>query len=911
MLGAQPEGDTEVKSGSTTFNIERDLVIAGTYIGRKTEFYPPKLELFRPPRFPRLHLTESLTNRLCQQHVLVLGGNPEVEKGDIARHLAWSLQNQKKFAGEDISVQEWGQPTEYSSLIFTIQQNTTPTIYILLNAEPRHLGFDLYRLQQLCGEHFIVASTEVPEPIWRNSGGFNPACWYELTVEGTYNPEWLAETLLRRIEDTEELVPEIFREIVDFSHPISRNLTLLDIAFVLKTPGKVDTFLQLLYQEQKGFDPSKIPLLLEQAQNVQPVLEHWFLHALSPQEQTLVMGLTLLDGLFDGQFFNALEKIADKAWRQQDPSISLPDYKDLENLSNFYHRVDSGDYGFKLESNLPGQRKTMLRVLLKYRRRQIFHALNVLVDLVIYSVQDRSVDINLYGTEAHREQIRRAVTDTLSDVDLIAGSEVESCLLRLASDTDSDVQAVAAEALARKIGVEGSEALMNFFERWQHDDQILKWMENFIIKQENGPDVSIYVKATLALAMAFSSQYQPRNRISKREVDFFRKLSKDTTPLIRDRFCKVVLPKMVPHHLKHLRRVLHELIEDKSLIAPISVSLALAYPVNANEVELTLNQWYVECKQKQPPSSFYETLGSREKLLLCVVFTHGFIQYSQATTALSIDATLDRFQEILDRESNRWVRAAIFESVSLLSKQDFEKVRLRLSNLASMIDISERNDFIGILLDMYLDQRTQFRGGDEVVTIKKKRFSIFYDPASYPLTEIEKLMFEWMRDTHNRAAEQIAFQACIEFDSHFISYEDYRLSASQRKGQQALNSPPLNQDSKGPFIKTLFRKSNLVNHIASWLFTRESKEYRPVLQNLLPEVILHYRSQRSKTDAVLARWERLNNPTANQLSTLLKSSVGFVEHSLAITFFSLAILLFVIYLLMELTNALLVKFAGF
>lgn len=911
MVGTRTDFNHQINQGSTTFNVERDLIIAKNYMGRKTDFYPPKLDLFRPPIFPRLLITEPLTNRLCQQHLLVLGGTPEVEKDDIARHLAWSLHQQKKLSGEDIAVQEWEQPTDFTRLILNIQEEKLSTIFILPNAEPRHLGFELYRLQQLLGDHFIVASTEIPEQGWKNSGGFNPACWYELTVKGTYNAEWLAEIFLNRLEDTVEQVPEIFQNINDPNQTVYQHHTIVSIAATLRTPGKIDTFLQLLYQEKNRFEPSRISILLEHAENVQPVLEHWFLHSLSPQEQNLVMGLTLLDGLFDGQFFNALERVANSAWRPLDPHFLFPDYKDLEKLSNFYLKIQSGEYGFKLESGLPGQRKTMLRVLLKYRRRQLLHALNVLVDLVVESVQDRSVDINLYSTKAHRDQIRRAVTDTLSDIDLVAGTEVEACLLRLAADEDSDVQAVAAEALARKVGEEGSDALIKTFERWQHDDRILKWIERFTTKRENGPEAHVFVKATLALAMAFASQYQPRNRISRREVDFFRKLAKDSTPLVRDRFRKAVLQKMVPQHLKHLRRVLRELLDITDLIGDISLSLALAYPVNSEEVVNTLNQWYEECRMKYPPASFYETLGAREKLLLTIIFTHGFIQYNQAASSLSIEATLERFKEILDKESNRLVRTAVFQSVLILASQDFDKVRPGLAFLVAQIDLIERHEFTDILLEIYLAERAQFRGGDEVVKIKQQRFSIYYDPSNYPVTDIEKLMFEWMHNRSNAAAGQVAIEACLKFDRYFLRYEDYRIPDQSRNGTQPSTSQSLPSNTTERFLKTVFRKSQLIERIASWLFTREVKEYRPILQNLLPEAMIHYRGNREEMKAVLARWDRVNNPNANRISALLKPSVDFVTHSLLIWLVSILILTIVIYLLIQVTHAILVIFAGY
>jgi len=75
--------------------------------------------------------------------------------------------------------------------------------------------------------------------------------------------------------------------------------------------------------------------------------------------------------------------------------------------------------------------------------------------------------------------------------------------------------------------------------------------------------------------------------------------------------------------------------------------------------------------------------------------------------------------------------------------------------------------------------------------------------------------------------------------------------------------------------------------------------------------MIHYRGNREEMKAVLARWDRVNNPNANRISALLKPSVDFVTHSLLIWLVSILILTIVIYLLIQVTHAILVIFAGY
>ena len=71
---------------------------------------------------------------------------------------------------------------------------------------------------------------------------------------------------------------------------------------------------------------------------------NWY-KKLTPREQLIAIGLSFFDGLFEDQFFAALEEVVESAWKKRDASLRALDYCDLDvpSLRKFFNFIETTD----------------------------------------------------------------------------------------------------------------------------------------------------------------------------------------------------------------------------------------------------------------------------------------------------------------------------------------------------------------------------------------------------------------------------------------------------------------------------------------------------------------------------------------------------------------------------------------
>lgn len=82
-------------------------------------------------------------------------------------------------------------------------------------------------------------------------------------------------------------------------------------------------------------------------------LSNWYHQKLESRERLLAIGLSFFDGLFDDQFFAALEEIVEKVWQRWDTSLRALNYCDLENLHDFFNFTETKDQETKIAIRFP------------------------------------------------------------------------------------------------------------------------------------------------------------------------------------------------------------------------------------------------------------------------------------------------------------------------------------------------------------------------------------------------------------------------------------------------------------------------------------------------------------------------------------------------------------------------------
>lgn len=181
-------------------------------------------------------------------------------------------------------------------------------------------------------------------------------------------------------------------------------------------------------------------------------LSKWYYEQLDSREQLLAIGLSLFDGLFDDQFFAALETVVEYSWKNRDENLKSLDYCDLVKLQGYFDIIETKTQQAIVKIRYPRQRLTCLKIAWKSHRRQILSVLPILTDLVKGTVKELKRELN--GSQLRREKLHQTISEAISGIGVIsrlsAGSReaVEDSLLQLAASKDPQVQAVAAQSIA-------------------------------------------------------------------------------------------------------------------------------------------------------------------------------------------------------------------------------------------------------------------------------------------------------------------------------------------------------------------------------------------------------------------------------------------------------------------------------
>lgn len=334
-----------------------------------------------------------------------------------------------------------------------------------------------------------------------------------------------------------------------------------DITFTAwKQPDSTKVFWSELLPEDVA-DSEQLINSLSQADS----LSNWYHQKLESRERLLVLGLSFFDGLFDDQFFTALEEIVEKVWQRRDASLRALDYCDLENLNNFFSFTETEGQGTKIAIRFPKQRRILFKVAWKSDRRQILSALPVMVDIVRKSVVGRLVNPELYGNETKCREIRKVIAETISDIGSISEHSIQTTLLQLSASTNIKVQSIAAYAMARWRDSDYTldKQLFSILYSWldliqarpiiDQVDVILKGHNESNNESSKAED---HIKITVALTVGYASLYDPSlgmlgsGGLSEELFDLLKKLANDTSSVVRDAFLNVTLPRVLPIHLK-------------------------------------------------------------------------------------------------------------------------------------------------------------------------------------------------------------------------------------------------------------------------------------------------------------------------------------------------------------------------
>jgi hypothetical protein len=849
-----------VGDGNEVLHVDK-VFVGNTYIeqgGKSRAFFEVQLTTLRETTTP--DNLDEMAQRARTYGVLLLGGAYD-DKPTLARQVAWQLARERYYATDGAEqaqpLLEWTGTSDFAVLLRDLEQQAEPSVLVMPNVLPQDLGYDLSRLRaaSVRGTHVVVATTERTLETWSADAGAT-ACWYTLQPEGMFGADALAMALSTGLDEVRARLPPGALEVdAQFAATLA-GVPLAEIAEALRTPGNVEIFVRQLEaaRPDQPLDRARIEALVETAASGRNRVEKWFHGVLGPDEQLLALSLALFDDLYDDQYFAAVERLVKHLREERDPRQRAFDYADLEALNGFMTRVEGEAVGTRYTSRWANQRALLLRTAWRTHRRALLGVLPMLAELAADSAPGRGEDDDeLYGSDERREQIREAVGSALTEIGLLSRTAVESALLRLAADDDPWVQSVAARAVARWRESGAHQQLFDTLREWQEDARTTGLFATIVegLKKERANSPMAYIRATIAVAVAYASGYDPPGRLHAGLVELMETLAEDHNALVRDRFGQFTLPVVLSLHLAQMRPQLWRMMKDPGLVPHIGAALAYAYRTNPDEVLETLNELH-RATEKRPDTFDPGKLTGRDKMLLTVVHTYGGIDYTDGGP-IGADQGFRWLQHILGTERHPQLRTAAVIAVSQQARHRFAEVEPQMKTVLGETTAKERDKVVRILTEIYRKQRASLTGG----TVRRRVNGLWlwlWADGPRPRTEVEQALLRWMCDAANPAAQQVAVQAFVSFaeavdrpaETELNRYRTELRERARREAEARISSTHQRVVQEPGWYTGTF---------VPWLVTLADDRFARVIRGLLPEALVQRAANRESMDFVLAKLE--------------------------------------------------------
>ncbi|HEU4328615.1 MAG TPA: hypothetical protein VFS21_36090 [Roseiflexaceae bacterium] len=737
------------------------------------------------------------------------------------------------------------------------------TIFIFERVSPAHITpEDLQHIRSYsANQHYVIVCTESQPNSWHLAPAVQQLLWRELQPDGLFSPADLAEAFIERLLDREHLLPQSLR-LQDLApdKPLCEQLTPLQIVRRLGTLSHIDWFIIFLTRTTAPLNDAVLQAIIEQARRSdrlppEEAFRLWY-RALDQRQQLLALNVGLLEAMHDGQFFAATEMLIDQVWRKRDPQLRAFDYDDLLALSPFCTLFPTANSEYIVQVRQPGtseklrERQILLQEAWISHRRQVLAALPSLVQLAQNSVERPRPSLDLYGSWGHRMRLRRAISDTLGEIGMLAVDAVQPALIALAADNTETVQRVAAHALGQWYQAGQAELMFQTIDRWRNSQQSTELFETALDtrKQQNQQDAQSYMAATIALVLEYAAQHDAPNQLNHRLIELFTWLANNQSPFVRKRFNDRSLPSLVRRHLAQLKPTLRSMLSNRVLIEPIAESFALAYVEKPQEILGLLDEWYEDANRLGLLQSDLSNVSLREKVLATVIRTYGAIDYSESTGPLTLDQAFGRLMAILKAESNTFVQTEVVLAVGSLAEQHFGRVEQQLHDLVRHVPVHARARVVERLFLVFQTQRLALPEGQALVSVGGLDYPIWLS-RSRSLTVVEQAMLRWLQDTNNQPAQRIAFWALTEFVRRLEGpIEQQAAPLRETYKRELVFGPALAPAAAAP--TAIATPAPVRVPLIVSLLTPSS--HRQIIQNILPEVLERRQVDKAATQSTIS-----------------------------------------------------------
>lgn len=859
-----------IKAGRDVIQAQGDYVgrdkIGNIYVQQDDEFIEIRLDAYQEPIFPEPLDIQRFLKNLYSQKILILGGRSTVSKDDLARHLAYSFLNEFQRNRGNISgtndlplVLQWKGRSDPGRTLLHIQrgEQDKPVIFLLTGVQSGDLRHnDLVRMQNYVDKspRYVIISTEIPRQEWNLQ---NPSVWFDLTGQNLFTPDKLALTLIAHIRAAEEFMPDGLEvEGLESEKPIFANFVPVKLVARLSTLNRIHGFVSLLRGYEGPLTIDGFRHIVDQAVAIDTInpeeeLHEWY-RGRDARTQLLVLCLALLSGLYEDQFFATLDHLYIRVYRQRDPALKAFDYDEMGKLERVLDSVltESGERIMQIRP--PYHRSMLLTECWRNQRRKLIATLPVLVQLTKDSGNYQERDREIHRTPQYREQFRAIASEMLSEIGLLdqGANIIKDALANLAIDQHIEVQLVAASAMASWISDNREATLFQLLNDWQFDSRLQSLLEAIFAHQteQESQTPQAYMRSTIALTVGYAARFYEDDQFSRELLKIFIELTKDPNKLVLDRVSRYTLPQVTLYHLNQVKDSLITIVtaedgQDQDLYIWVAASLASAYQFKPADVSALINAWQAVCEHDGSRPININKVTEQERLMATIALFYGFVEYNESY--------FEELNRIINQEKHPFIRTNVVIAVTLQARNNLEKAAPWLQKFLSSVIEKERNDIIRNFRDIYLDQRAKQEGGDTTLLVKNRRYPVWKKAHQRPLTPVEEVMIEWIKDPTYPVAQQVALMTLVVFAGAIEQPVDAYLKNLEKQEEQS----ETDETSTKIALKTLSDFRHRLNPINSLVVFMFSLKRNKKIRGLLPEAIAQKRVRREAMLFVLDGWK--------------------------------------------------------
>jgi hypothetical protein len=798
------EGEIHIGDNITQVTVEKPV------------FAEISFEEYDETEFVAPHFTGRIVREISTMRsgkLAVVTGFYGFDKSSFAKHLAFKISEDFIAAKHKaILVKECRITSDYSGIAGAIREEKNDCIFILNNISPKDVNHNLDELRAAAvrasglQEIIILVSTSLPMKAWPSA---NSDYWFVVEENGlSFRGKLEPGGIYSRADLLRFLLQSCSRRGMAAEYK-DRLKEVLDkiIPAEVKTPEQINLLLDLFFKN-KTKDEKEILDMVGKTKKKETLVVQWF-NALNDGQKLIALGMTLLDGVYEEQFFAILNRVIRSTWQEYDTGLTALDYADVSPLMHFFNF--SGGENPCLESKFPNQRYQTLRAVWETHRRRVASVLPVVVEIVQESAANYFEDWELYANREKRVRLREVLSDVLSDIGRISPQTSEHALLQLAAHDNIGVQMVAAGALAawRESYEDLASGKMlhrerEFFQllnQWYTDTKFRALVETFLqgrAKADNQNTATTYIRSTIVLALGYASVYDEPNHLSKEIFKLLAKLVHENNRTVVRRLAETLRlllrshPRQVGERLFPLDGVSAPLFgeyHDFDKYAPaIGSGLADAQKDFPDDVEEILQDWVAHINKKRPPQAHTSgTLDSREKVIIALCHTLGRLDYAYSKK-FGIDRATTVLFELRNKEHHPKIRTLTLEVTLDIYERFFKEMEAGHSNKIPKIDIDkEVKPFAKRFAERYLLERDEQSGGDYWVQIGHYKIDTWVNADERPGTPVEIVLENWI-NSKNESIVMIAAQSYVEIS---------RLDAEERQALENFLTKQKEEKTKG------------------------------------------------------------------------------------------------------------------